>query len=100
MKSAYKFRMYPSKQQESILEDTLETCRRLWNAALADRKNTYNETGEGRTYNQQSAILTIEKKENPDMKAVFSQVLQNVLRRSIWGFMPGTYRISQILLSD
>ncbi|HWQ18433.1 MAG TPA: transposase, partial [Methanotrichaceae archaeon] len=81
MKIAYKFRMYPNKEQTAILDDTLETCRRLWNAALADRKNTYKETGKGRTYNQQAAILTIEKKENPGLKSVFSQVLQNVLKR-------------------
>ena len=59
---------------------------RLWNAALTDRKNTYNETGEGRTYNQQTAILTVEKKENPGMNAVSSQVLQNVLKRVDLGF--------------
>jgi len=62
MNVSYKFRMYPNKEQTAILEDTLETCRRLWNAALADRKNTYKETGKGRTYNQQATILTIEKK--------------------------------------
>ena len=81
MKISYKFRMYPNKEQTAILEDTLETCRRLWNAALSDRKNTYKETGKGRTYNQQAAILTIEKKEDSELKAVFSQVLQNVLKR-------------------
>jgi len=81
MMISYKFRMYPNKEQTAILEDTLETCRRLWNLALADRKNTYKETGTGRTYNQQAAILTIEKKENPGLKSVFSQVLQNVLKR-------------------
>jgi putative transposase len=81
MMNAYKFRMYPNKAQTAILEETLEICRRLWNTALADRKNTYKETGVGRTYNQQAAILTIEKKENPELKTVFSQVLQNVLKR-------------------
>jgi putative transposase len=81
MKISYKFRMYPNKDQTMILEDTLETCRHLWNTALADRKNTYKETGKGRTYNQQASILTIEKKENPGLKSVFSQVLQNVLKR-------------------
>jgi len=81
MMNAYKFRMYPNKAQTAILEETLEICRRLWNTALADRKNTYKETGVGRTYNQQAAILTIEKKEKPELKTVFSQVLQNVLKR-------------------
>jgi len=86
MKRSFKFRMYPNKQQIGILEDTLEVCRHLWNAALDDRRNTYKETGTGRTYNQQAAVLTIEKKYNPDMKAVFSQVLQNVLKRVDLGF--------------
>jgi transposase len=56
MMKAFKFRMYPNKAQTAILEDTLETCRHLWNTALADRKNTYKETGKSRTYNQQAAM--------------------------------------------
>ncbi|MGD0954499.1 MAG: helix-turn-helix domain-containing protein, partial [Methanotrichaceae archaeon] len=40
MKTAYKFRIYPNKQQQAVLDVTLETCRHLWNNALADRKNT------------------------------------------------------------
>ena len=86
MKISYKFRMYPTEKQTAILEDTLETCRNLWNTALADRKNTYKDTGKGRTYNQQATILAIEKKNNPELKAVFSQVLQNVLKRVDLGF--------------
>ena len=39
MKTAYKFRMYPNKQQEASLDLTLDTCRCLYNLALADRKN-------------------------------------------------------------
>ena len=81
MKRAYKFRMYPNKEQTAILEDTLETCRCLWNTALADRKNTYKETGKGRTYNQQATVLAIEKKQDPRLKSVYSQVSQNVLKR-------------------
>jgi len=81
MMKAFKFRMYPNNAQIAILEDTLETCRHLWNTALADRKNTYKETGKSRTYNQQAAILAIEKKSDPALKSAYSQVLQDVLRR-------------------
>jgi transposase len=37
MKTAYKFRMYPNKQQEASLDLTLDTCRYLYNQTLADR---------------------------------------------------------------
>lgn len=32
---AYKFRIYPTKAQETVLEQTLETCRRVYNRTLA-----------------------------------------------------------------
>ena len=81
MKTAYKFRMYPNKQQEALLNLTLETCWHLYNTALADRKNSYEQEGISRSYEDQAAILTLEKKGNPYLKGVFSQVPQDVLRR-------------------
>jgi putative transposase len=81
MKTAYKFRMYPTKHQEALLDATLETCRHLYNIALADRKNSYELEGISRSYEDQATILTLEKKDNPNLKAVFSQVQQDVLRR-------------------
>jgi putative transposase len=80
MKTAYKFRMYPNKQQEAMLDVTLETCRHLYNTALADRKNCYELEGISRSYEDQATTLTLEKKEGK-WQGVFSQVLQDVLRR-------------------
>jgi len=80
MKTAYKFRMYPNRQQEAQLELTLGTCRHLYNLALADRKNAYEVKGISRTYEDQAAMLVAEKKDG-NFKGVFSQVLQDVLRR-------------------
>lgn len=37
----YKYRLYPSKSQELLLEQTLETCRRWYNICLAERKDAY-----------------------------------------------------------
>jgi putative transposase len=79
MKTAYKFRMYPNKQQEAMLEVTLETCRHLYNTALADRKNCYELEGLSRSYEDQANTLTLEKKEGK--WSVFSQVSQDVLKR-------------------
>lgn len=80
MKTAYKFRMYPNRQQEAQLELTLNSCRHLYNVALADRKNAYEVEGISRSYEDQAAMLVAEKKDG-NFKAVFSQVLQDVLRR-------------------
>ena len=80
MKTAYKFRIYPNRQQEVQLELTLDTCRHLYNTALADRKNAYEVDGISRTYEDQAARLVAEKKDG-NFKGVFSQVLQDVLRR-------------------
>jgi putative transposase len=37
MITTYKFRLYPSTTQSKLMDETLETCRRLYNSLLADR---------------------------------------------------------------
>jgi len=80
MKTAYKFRMYPNRQQEAMLDLTLETCRHLYNLALADRKNAYEVEGISRTYEDQAAMLT-EERNGGNFKGVYAHCLQDVLRR-------------------
>ena len=60
---------------------TLETCRHLWNTALEDRRETWKQEGISRSYEDQANILTIEKKQHPELSSTYSQVLQDVLRR-------------------
>ena len=78
MRTAYKFRIYPTKQQIAVLDVTLETCRHLWNDALEDRRSIYKETGKSVSYYDQQAILPNVKDHYPN---VHSQVQQDVLRR-------------------
>jgi putative transposase len=80
MRTAYKFRMYPNRQQEAMLDLTLETCRHLYNLALADRKNAYETEGISRIYEDQAAMLTVERN-NGNFKNVYAHCLQDVLRR-------------------
>jgi putative transposase len=80
MRTAYKFRMYPTKQQEAQLDLTLETCRHLYNLALADRKNAYEAEGVSRTYEDQAAMLTVERR-NGNFNGIYAHCLQDVLRR-------------------
>ena len=63
MKIAYKFRMYPTRHQEAMLDLTLETCRHLYNLALADRKNAYENEDISRSYEDQAAMLTTREEE-------------------------------------
>jgi putative transposase len=80
MKTAYKFRMYPNRQQVAQLELTLDTCRYLYNLALADRKNVYETEGIGQSYEDQAAKLTVERK-NGNFNSIYAHCLQDVLRR-------------------
>ncbi len=80
MRTAYKFRLYPNRQQKTMLELTLETCRHLYNLALADRTNAYEVEGINRTYEDQAAMLTV-KRNNGNFKNVYAHCLQDVLRR-------------------
>jgi putative transposase len=81
MRTAYKFRIYPNKQQIANLDLTLETCRHLWNTALEDRKVNWELNGISRSYEDQAAILTGEKKRYAELYSVHAHVLQDVLRR-------------------
>ncbi len=80
MRTTYKFRMYPTNRQEAQLDLTLETCRYLYNLALADRKNAYEVEGISRTYEDQAAMLTAERR-NYKFNSIYAHCLQDVLRR-------------------
>ena len=38
----YKYRLYPTKKQGDILQWTLNHCQELYNAALQERRDTWN----------------------------------------------------------
>jgi len=41
-KIAYKFRLYPTRKQRERLQETLDACRTLYNAAITERRDAYN----------------------------------------------------------
>ena len=92
MKKAYQFRIYPTKNQEVKLDRTLSTCRHLYNDSIAERKRqaelnelertfgvTPWEKQEWLNYYDQANGLSDSKTDYQE--EVFSQVLQNVLKR-------------------
>jgi putative transposase len=70
---SWKFRLYPSRQQENRLGNYLEACKDLWNSLLEHSRKHHQETGKFPTRNQLNALT----KGTP----LFSQVAQNAADR-------------------
>ena len=79
---AYKYRIYPNKQQEEMLLKHFGCSRFVYNKFLFDRQEQYRLTGKSDNYYKQSKLLTeLKKDENFKwLKEVNSQTLQQSLR--------------------
>ncbi len=77
---AYKFRIYPTKEQEILIAKTIGCSRFVFNRFLGQWNDTYKETGNGLTYLSCSAELTQLKKELVWLKEVDSIALQSSLK--------------------
>lgn len=77
---AYRFRIYPNKQQEILIAKTLGCSRFVFNHFLSEWKKTYQETGKGLSYNNCSKQLTQLKKELVWLKEVDSIAMQSSLK--------------------
>ena len=82
VRKTFKYKLSPTREQERLLDRALLRCRRLYNAALEQRK-TWWERGQGRSasYYQQKAELPDLKAACPDYAEINAQVLQDVLLR-------------------
>ena len=92
MKKAYRFRIYPNKKQEVKITRTLNTCRHLYNDALAERKKRIELNrlrrsfqvfpwGEPEWIRYEDQANNLAETKDSFQKEVHSQVLQNVLKR-------------------
>ncbi len=101
----YTYQLKLTRQQEQTYETWLETSRRVWNFALAERKDWYRSrscridacSSRGEyiipadaprpTFASQCKALTQARKTNSDLKEAPSQMLQQVLRRQEKAFV-------------
>lgn len=74
----YKYRIYPTKAQETSLGKMLEECRWLYNKILETRKNTYEHNGKSLGLYDTQNMIPGWKKERSSLKTVHSLTLQNV----------------------
>ncbi|MGC8538036.1 MAG: RNA-guided endonuclease InsQ/TnpB family protein, partial [Candidatus Micrarchaeia archaeon] len=81
MKTAYRYRAYPSKEQEEILDRQMLLSKEIYNMLIEKSKEYYKETGKTLTEYRMNVWLTQMKKEKPEFAELHSQVLQNVSKR-------------------
>lgn len=82
IRSGFKFRIYPNREQQQQLAVQFGHCRFVYNRYRAMRESTYQETGQGLSYQDCARDLTRLKKE-PEyawLKEADSQALQQSLR--------------------
>lgn len=77
---AFKFRLYPNREQEELIQKTFGCVRFVYNYFLEDRIAAYKENGESRTFFQQNKMLTALKHEYPWLQEPDKNALQNALR--------------------
>jgi len=82
MQRAFRYRFYPTPEQESLLRRTIGCCRLAYNKALAARTEGYFQRGERISYAQTDRMLTGWKKEESlhFLNEVSSVPLQQALR--------------------
>ena len=88
MQKGIKFRIYPDREQQNLINQTLGCCRLIYNKGLAMRNEAY-ENGNKIGYAQTSAMLTELKKceDFAFLKVVDSIALQQSLRDLDRGFV-------------
>lgn len=80
MEYSYKFRLYPTAEQQKQISRNFGCCRFVFNHFLAQKQEQYKETGKAPTRFQQDKSLTMLKQELPWLKEVDSTSLQATLQ--------------------
>ena len=81
MMKAFKYDCTPHASKLVTLQFTLDRNRELYNAALEERREAYRMSGISISYNDQSAQLPAIKEIRPEYKEIYSQILQDTLKR-------------------
>ena len=80
-RNCLKIRLFPTKAQARQLDETLETCRRVYNSLVLDREFQYETAGVSVGRYDQQAYLPVWKKDHPGLTEVYSHTLQDVVHR-------------------
>lgn len=99
MEFSYKFRIYPTKEQENLIQQTFGCCRFVYNHFLSLRIEAYKERGETMNYYACANALTPLKRELQWLRSVDNTALQSCLRdldRAFRNFFHGVNDVHSI----
>ena len=77
---AYKYRIYPNKKQQELIQKTFGCCRFVYNYFLDKRKSEYEKDKTSLSYNDTSKLLTKLKQELSWLKEPDKDSLQKTLK--------------------
>jgi len=77
----FRYRLYPTRAQETALGTALDTLRLVYNSLLNERKFLYETTGNGISQYGQEKHFAAWRKKFPELAEVHSHLLQNVALR-------------------
>jgi putative transposase len=80
MHQAYKFRIYPTKEQETRINKSIGCSRFVFNHFLTKWQETYKETGKGLSYLTCANLLPVLKNQFEWLKEADAHALQSSLR--------------------
>ena len=86
MDYSYRFRLYPTREQEQLIQKTFGCVRYVYNHFLAERTSSYQQTGKSLTRFQQDKELTALKQELNWLREPDKCALQNSLKALDFAF--------------
>jgi putative transposase len=81
VRKTFKYKLLPTPEQEQTMAFVVRRCRELYNAALQERRDAWQNCGVSISCARQSTELPSVKAVRPEYHDVHSQVLQDVLTR-------------------
>lgn len=91
MLKAYKYRLYPNKEQTELLNKHIGCCRFIWNWALDKKTKTYQESGKSISRFDLQSLLPFMKKDKAflwlkEVNSLSLQATLEILEKSFTGF--------------
>ena len=80
-RKTFKYQLDPTPEQAAKMDWTLWRCRELYNAALQERKEAWQQSGVSIGYYDQQNQLPAIKEVRPEYRDIHTHVLQDVVRR-------------------
>lgn len=95
MRKTFKYRLHPTKSQKTMLKQTLDCCRWLYNKTLETRKTSWETDKKGVSRYETVKMIPKWKAKKPELKQAYSQVLQEVCIRVDLAFRAFFRRVKQ-----